>query len=257
MCRLFAAYVHEGPTPLLDVTKAFIKACKHDELHKHKGSHRDGWGWLIVTPAHTAHYRSVEPVDVDVSGISLLMKSLTKVSEGFVIAHCRRASKGLKKWVLGTHPSPAQSLSNGYAEVWVAFNGTIPLERLGGSGGGGYVTDTHLIASLLSKHIAVNGLKNGLISGLLAIADAAGPSRGAVVAAISIGASAAHTAVLNHFPASDIEGERYYRAKILREEGAVVTASPTIALYHSRGEWTDLGQDEVVLLGSMRLAERG
>lgn len=252
MCRLLAAHLSSGPGPLPEIIDAFMRACAHDELHPERKSHRDGWGWLIITPTRVMHYRTVEPIDEDSEGFESLTKAIGVVREGFVIAHCRRASEGMKKWLLASHPAPHASLTGNYVEVWAAFNGTIPLERLGWSGGAGYVTDTHLIASALARHVAEMGPLEGLVKGLRAVASAAGTTHGAVVTAIAVGDGVAHAAFLNHYPLSDPGLERYYRARVIRVGGAVVAASPTIALYHG-GRWDELGEDEIVNLGEVRL----
>lgn len=252
MCRLLAAHLSNGPGPLPEIIDAFMRACAHDELHPRRKSHRDGWGWLIITPTRMMHYRTVEPIDEDSEGFESLTKAVSGIREGFVITHCRRASKGMKKWLLASHPVPYASLTGKYVEVWAAFNGTIPPERLGWLGKAGYVTDTHLIASALAKHVAEKGLREGLVEGLRAIASAAGTSYGAVVAAVAVGEGTAHAAFLNHYPLSKPSLERYYRARVIRAEGAVVAASPTIALYHG-GRWDELGRDEIVYIGEVRL----
>ena len=254
MCRLLAAHLSNGPGPLPEVIDAFKRACIHDELHPRKGNHRDGWGWLIITSAHMTHYRTMAPIDEDKDGFASLIKAVNSIEEGFVIAHCRRASEGMKKWLLASHPAPHASLTGRYVEVWVAFNGTIPLERLGWPGKAGYVTDTHLIASALAKRVAEEGLREGLVKGLQAIASAAGTNSGAVVAAVAIGEGSAHAMFLNHYPTTRPDLERYYRAMVLMTGGAVVAASPTIALYHG-GSWAQLGRDEIIDLGVVRLKE--
>ena len=188
----------------------------------------------------------------DNDGFDSLAKTVDSAEEGFVIVHCRKASKGLKKWILASHPAPRTSLKNMYVEVWVAFNGTIPLERLGWQGEVGYVTDTHIIASAIAEHVVKKGMREGLIEGLRAVASVAGDAYGAVVAAIAVGDGAAHAALLNHYPLNKQELERYYSAQIIRSEGVVAVASPTIALYHG-GSWDELKEDEVVYLGELRL----
>ncbi len=252
MCRLLAAHLSNGPGPLPEIIDAFMRACAHDELHPRRKSHRDGWGWLVITPTRMIHYRTVEPIDEDSEGFASLTKTISGIREGFVIAHCRRASEGMKKWLLASHPAPHASVAGKYIEVWVAFNGTIPPERLGWSGEAGYVTDTHLIASALAKHVAEKGPREGLVEGLRAVASAAGTAHGAVVAAVAVGGGVAHVAFLNHYPLGKPRLERYYRARIIRLRGAVVAASPTVALYHG-GRWVELDEDEIVDLGEMRL----
>lgn len=252
MCRLLAAHLTSGPGPLPEIIRAFLKACTRDELHPRKSGHRDGWGWLIVTPEHITHYRTVKPADEDRRGFAALAKAVDDVGEGFVITHCRRASKKMKKSLLTSHPVPQASLSSTYAEVWVAFNGTIPLERLGWAGGSGYVTDTHLIASVITKHVSMRGPRQGLTEGLRAIASSAGKEHGAVVATIAMVDDSARAAFLNHYPLKDPGLKRYYRAMALRDRGAFITASPTVALYHG-GDWYELGEDEIVDLGEVRL----
>ena len=250
MCRLLAAHLSEGPGPLPGILRAFRRACTRDELHPRKGSHRDGWGWLVITSRTMRHYRTLDPVDVDDEGFTHLIRAVEGVAEGIVIAHCRRATKGMKKWLLASHPAPHPSIGSGYAEVWVALNGSIPLERLGMHDSSGYLTDTHLTALTIAERVVRDGIRDGVINGLRGVASAAGPEHGAVVAAVAIGGDTAYAAFLNHYPRNDPVKERYYRAAVLEAGGTVIAASPTIALYHGSG-WGWLGEDEVVSLGEI------
>lgn len=252
MCRLLAARLTSGPGPLPEILNAFRMACTRDELHPRREGHRDGWGWLVISPALMMHYKTIKPVDEDGDGFESLARVISGVRRGFVIAHCRRASPGMRKWLFASHPVPHASLSEEYVEVWSAFNGTIPPEKLGWLGEAGYVTDTHIIASSLARHVAGEGLREGLIEGLRKVAAAAGTGHAAVVAAVAIRNGVARAAFLNHYPTRSPELVRYYRAMSIRSGGAVVAASPTVALYHGGG-WDELGEDKIVDLGGLRL----
>ncbi|WP_430515256.1 class II glutamine amidotransferase [Pyrococcus woesei] len=92
MCRILLA-VGEGQR-IVPWIEAFVRASENDPYKEARGkgkSHKDGWGYVLITEDYVKHYKSKKPVFED-EEVDELKKNISGFS--VLMAHSRAASQG-------------------------------------------------------------------------------------------------------------------------------------------------------------------
>lgn len=127
MCRLLAIASSE-PVDALAWIDALRRVAERDPLLESLtgvAEHGDGWGLAALTAGRILHYRSPTPIWLD----PLLEAVVATISFPMaLVAHARKASRGMPHGVGATHPF-ALHLRNG-GVLFVAQNGGVSIDKL-------------------------------------------------------------------------------------------------------------------------------
>ncbi|AHC52030.1 glutamine amidotransferase [Sulfolobus acidocaldarius SUSAZ] len=155
MCRMFA-YYGSSWSKVEELFNCLSRSAQRDPYFN-GSSHKDGWGFVIVTRDKVIHYRSGRPIFEDRLPIKL------DDQEMIVVFHARQASSGNPVGSQFSHPY-LEVNQNG--SIFLAHNGSVDKEGLVKqlSIDSEYVVDSELALKFLSSYKdlseGVEALKN-------------------------------------------------------------------------------------------------
>lgn len=241
MCRILIA-AGDGEE-LKKLALAMRSASHRDPYKASRGrgwSHRDGWGYLLMTRSAIQHYRSTEAIFDDSNGFEALMNSLR--DGAILMMHSRAASQG-KVSLVNTQPFVV-STENGVM-AWLVHNGDLNkeavaemLDRRPPEGTIDGLSDSYLLAMYLGEVMSSQGTEVSVVkSAMESLASSVRTSLNTMVLTMDGGLiMATVTTYLNPDYARDPKNWNYSRLILLEEPEVVTIASSTLELYY-KGPW--------------------
>ncbi|AAY81153.1 class II glutamine amidotransferase [Sulfolobus acidocaldarius] len=142
MCRMFA-YYGSSWSKVEELFNCLSRSAEVDPYFNNS-SHKDGWGFVIVTRDKIIHYRSGRPIFEDTLPIKL------NDQEMIAVFHARQASAGNP---IGSQFSHPYLEVNQNGSIFLAHNGSVDKERLlkEVSMNSEYVVDSELALKFISR----------------------------------------------------------------------------------------------------------
>ncbi|MCD6503745.1 MAG: class II glutamine amidotransferase [Euryarchaeota archaeon] len=237
MCRVTLVIGDQnGVGTASKILDAFVKASKREVFHDSIQSHKDGWGYVLVTfqegdleaqPTKVITYKTSKPVFSDETGINNLKDTLKASEEYVLIVHSRAASQG-KVNAFNAHPFHFSGKSY---ELWIVHNGSMNSEELSKELGITHisvVSDTYLLGRYVYERLESPSLDT--------IKDVFSCAKGFTKTAMVTMSlfyertnDEMHVFVTNYFK----QREEYYSLYLLdlKDEGLFSVYSPTVGYY--------------------------
>jgi len=247
MCRILIA-TGEGEK-LRELALAMRSASHRDPYKASRGrgwSHRDGWGYLLVTRDGLQHYRSTNSLPSDSAGFETLLNS---ISDGSILMmHSRAASQG-EISLINTQPFVIST--EGGAMAWLIHNGDLDREAVAGmlERGPGEdalkgLSDSYVLAMYVGE--AMRSAEGDVSPFLMNLTEHVKTTLNAALLVMR-NKSIRTTVVAYSNPdyAKDPRNWNYSRVIHLEEPAVMALASSTLELYY-RGPWRTLKNGTVV-----------
>ncbi len=250
MCRIAVAI--GDAKELKKIAVALASASKRDPYKAARGkgwSHRDGWGYVLITGDEVRHYRTTKAIADDIRGLDELLSSIN--SDGVLVMHSRAASQG---GVRLTNTQPFEITSRGGEIGWLIHNGDIMrnelaemLTRRPSDEEMRKTSDSHLLAVYVREQMEMKGADEETV--MKAMKKVIPPVKSSLNTAIILSDGEKLKAIVTAYSRPEyIEDPKnwdYVRIIRLKESKIMAVGSSTLELYHD-GPWETLENGTVL-----------